>query len=692
MRTFNAIVRCLIYFNQISMFSDLKKFMKKFTAVTIALGTFLTATLPAQAFTLVETVIPPQVKITEHSIGKTTFDPTEGETASINYCLYGNAKVKVGIYAPEGQSDSNKVAILVNNETKNSGCYSVDFNGRYGSQNEAGEHGEYLEEGRYFYMISAVGIDGSAGEDDAYKWFTVGASGSSDGKFQIIDFEAENPAFDPQDDQEAELSFTLSADAYVTLEVLDEDDEEIATLIDNDFYESGEHSYDWDGRNREGDFVQYGEYTIKLKIKDGSRKDSETITMKVKKDFEDHKDTKEPRLKNVFVSKDNFDPGQNESVKIVFTMLMEGDVTVAIYKGDKKIETLVDDENVAPGTYSAEWDGDEAINAPGDYSYRVYTQNDKGEDIETGTIEVEEDFKQGKKPNIYRDEVEELTYSPKSNNLTLNFKLEREADMTLEIRENDKVVAVVTDTEYFAEGSQTIYWDGQDDDGDYVLDGIYEYKLIAANEKGKDVEKGFFLVEDTGVARHGELCSNFIDIEQNYKYCEAIEWAIGRGIFQGYNDGTFKPEAPLKRSEALKVILEALDLGMTSKSDDTFGFYDVYQSDWYLPYLQTALELGIVKGYADGSFQPNRTVNRVEALTMLLNTAKIKDGLIIPTNVYGQAYFDTPVTPESNWYQSYVWFAKTYGLNNNENYFYPANNMTRGEMAEMLYKYEQANF
>ena len=390
------------------------------------------------------------------------------------------------------------------------------------------------------------------------------------------------------------------------------------------------------------------------------------------------------------MSKDTFDPGRNESVKIVFTMMMAGDVTVAIYKGDKKIETLIDDENVAAGTYNAQWDGDAAINKPGNYTYRVYTQNGKGEDLETGEIEVEEDQKDAKKPNIYRDGVEELTYSPKANNQAINFKLEREAEMTLEIRENDHVIATVTEAQYFAEGSQTIYWDGKDDDGDYVLDGIYQYKLIAANEKGKDVEKGFFLVEDTGVARHGELCSNFIDVDQDYRYCEAIEWAIGRGIFQGYNDGTFKPDAPIKRAEALKVILESLDLRLAASGSDTFGFYDVYESDWYLPYLKTALQLGIVKGYADGSFKPNKPVNRVEALVILLNAAEVKDDIIIPTNVYGQPYFDTPDNAETNWYQSYVWFARTYDLNDNENYFYPAQNMTRGQMADLLYRYEKA--
>ena len=676
------------------MCNHILKTMKKFMFLQAAIVAFFTLTVgTTQAFSLIETTFQQDVKITSHSVTPGDYDPSSGTQLTINYCLNTPAQVTVGIYEPYGDTGSKKAAILTYQTTKDAGCYTATWNGKYGDMNEIGNKGQTVDDGNYFYTISAKGISGySKGTDDKYKWIKVGEvdEGSNSAKPKIVDFEAENSIFDPEDDQEANFTFTIDKDAYITVEVLDEDEEEIATLIDEEFYSKGDYSFDWDGQDEEAETVSQGEYTLRLKAKNDSGKDTETVTIQVKEGYEDNKDTKEPRLKNIFVTKDNFDPGRNESTKVVFTMMTQGDVTVAIYKGDDKIETLVDSDDVAPGTYIAEWDGEAAINKPGDYTFRIYTQNDKGKDVETGAIEVEEDYKEGKKPNIYRDEVDEIAYSPENNNLDITFKLEREAEVTLEIREGNDVVATVSEEEYMPEGSNTITWSGQDDDGDYVLDGVYTYKLIAGNDAGKDVEKGYFLVEDSGIAKHGELCSNFVDVQDDYVYCEAIEWAVTEGIFKGYNDATFKPDQALQRSEALKVILEALDVKTVDGGGQT-GFTDVSSNDWFVSYLKTALNLGIVHGYNDGTFKPTKPVIRAEALVMLLNTAKAKDGVIIPSNSYGQPYFDIPMNADSSWYISYTWFAKTYSLNDNENYFYPTQNMTRGQMADMLYRYHKAD-
>ena len=68
------------------------------------------------------------------------------------------------------------------------------------------------------------------------------------------------------------------------------------------------------------------------------------------------------------------------------------------------------------------------------------------------------------------------------------------------------------------------------------------------------------------------------------------------------------------------------------------------------------------------------------------------DGIIVPTNTYGQPYVDTPNEPDTKWYLSLVWYAKEHNLTDNQSYFYPDYGMTRGEMADMLYRYDQAGF
>lgn len=238
------------------------------------------------------------------------------------------------------------------------------------------------------------------------------------------------------------------------------------------------------------------------------------------------------------------------------------------------------------------------------------------------------------------------------------------------------------------EGHESLGWDGRDDNGNYIANGVYQYKIIAENYSGKDVEIGNFSVEETsGAKRLYDNCGSFDDVDSNYKYCDAIAWAQSEGIFGGYNDGTFRPNNAINRVEALKVILEAMDVNLLDAYGQHLGFYDTNPNTWYAPYLKTATSLGIVNGYKDGTFRPNITISRIEALKMILETGRVKHNIIIPTNVYGQPYYDTPNTGASKWYLSYVYFAKEFNLSDNEFYFYPQSNMTRGEMADMLYRY-----
>ncbi len=518
----------------------------------------------------------------------------------------------------------------------------------------------------------------------------------SNSNVEIVDIEVENAIFDPWDGQKAKITFTTDQDAYVTFEILDDDDEEVVTLIDYKFYKKGEYTVFWNGEDESGDIVSQDEYTYKLKVNTNSDQDKETGKLQVKKGYNNDSDeTEDPRIKNFYVTKDSFDPGRKEKEYIVFTLTAKADLKVTIYdKKDKKIATLLNEDDKSAGTYKVEWDGSEVIDAEkATYTFQIYAKNAKGEDMEDGKIKVEEDNEDNKTANIYKDTVDQIPYSPKNNNLGISFKLEKDAEVTVEIRDSKHLVATVTKDEEFAEGSHVVYWNGQDKDGEVAEDGAYKYKIIAENNKGKETEEGNFSVEDSTEAKYkAGLCAQFTDVAEDYKYCDAIEWAVGEGVIQGYNNGTFKPSQQVNRAEALKMILKSLKVSIINSNSDPLGFSDTDQYEWYGPYVKTGLALGVIHGYKDGSFKPSNGVNRVEALIMLLNTGKAKDSIIVPTNNIGQPYSDTPNTQDTKWYISYVWFAKAYTLTDNNTYFYPGEKMSRGQMADMLYRYHKNDF
>ena len=104
----------------------------------------------------------------------------------------------------------------------------------------------------------------------------------------------------------------------------------------------------------------------------------------------------------------------------------------------------------------------------------------------------------------------------------------------------------------------------------------------------------------------------FLD-EVKMEHPEAIEFLQRRGILKGYSDGSFQPNKEINRAESIKVLLESLG---EEPSSGELGrdFSDVKATDWFAGYVTKAKERNIITGYSDGTFQPSKTVNQAELL------------------------------------------------------------------------------
>lgn len=180
----------------------------------------------------------------------------------------------------------------------------------------------------------------------------------------------------------------------------------------------------------------------------------------------------------------------------------------------------------------------------------------------------------------------------------------------------------------------------------------------------------------------------FSDISSHWAKAN-IEYLVKKQILSGYPDGTFKPENTVKRAEFIKMLDATFGLNDTI----AINYSDVKSSDWFYPYIQqaaaqgylldygTALDpegkltreeasallarylnlspdnkaapgtfsdymaissqyreyvlqcvaAGILKGYDDGEFKPQRTLTRAEALAILYRSA----GTIYRTSASG---------------------------------------------------------
>lgn len=109
--------------------------------------------------------------------------------------------------------------------------------------------------------------------------------------------------------------------------------------------------------------------------------------------------------------------------------------------------------------------------------------------------------------------------------------------------------------------------------------------------------------------------NTFSDLNSLHPNYIAVQYLFDSGIINGYSNGTFRPDSNINRVEFLKIALLSSEtpLDITTQT----GFSDVSETAWYAPYLKKAKHEGWIEGYPDGTFRPDQPINKVEALKII---------------------------------------------------------------------------
>lgn len=100
----------------------------------------------------------------------------------------------------------------------------------------------------------------------------------------------------------------------------------------------------------------------------------------------------------------------------------------------------------------------------------------------------------------------------------------------------------------------------------------------------------------------------FRDVKTTSDYYEYVNELFERGFVHGYSDGSFKPTGLLTRAQASKIL--ALNLGLDITKTSNVTFKDLPTDDWAYPYIAALKQAGIIDGYEDGTFKPNALITR----------------------------------------------------------------------------------
>lgn len=172
-----------------------------------------------------------------------------------------------------------------------------------------------------------------------------------------------------------------------------------------------------------------------------------------------------------------------------------------------------------------------------------------------------------------------------------------------------------------------VHLNGQDIGAQMIRDGYaFSYKSFPhprleeynrLEREAREANKGLWSGCDdvTKSAAPENDNGEFVDIKDTHPYLQAIRWGKTSRVLNGYPDGTFQPDKTVNRAEFLKIVLEGKGVNVATATAPT-KFTDVDENAWYAPYVRYAKAQGIIQGYGDGSFKPSQPVNFAEALKM----------------------------------------------------------------------------
>ena len=185
------------------------------------------------------------------------------------------------------------------------------------------------------------------------------------------------------------------------------------------------------------------------------------------------------------------------------------------------------------------------------------------------------------------------------------------------------VIHLYTKEKYVPEQPTTDYlipglWLNTNDHYSYLIG--YSDGTVRPNGKITRAEVAtifFRLLDDDTRAKYWSSENNFSDVSADKWYNNAVSTLSRMGVIGGYADGTFRPDAPISRAEFAKI---AVSFTQNTGSATYNYFTDVKTTDWFAPYVTAAKDAGLIEGYSDGSFKPESKITRAEACAIVNRT------------------------------------------------------------------------
>ena len=171
----------------------------------------------------------------------------------------------------------------------------------------------------------------------------------------------------------------------------------------------------------------------------------------------------------------------------------------------------------------------------------------------------------------------------------------------------------------------------------------------------------------------------FVDVSADAYYNQAVQWAQEKGITDGISSNLFGPKQPCTRSQIVTFLWRAA--GSPEPKGTAAGMTDVVPGSYYAKAVAWAVENGITSGTAEGTFSPDATCTRAQAVTFLARAQNAK--------ATGKTAFSD--VPADSYFADAVAWAQANGVTTgtSETTFSPDNDCTRAQIVTFLYRANQ---
>jgi N-acetylmuramoyl-L-alanine amidase len=100
-----------------------------------------------------------------------------------------------------------------------------------------------------------------------------------------------------------------------------------------------------------------------------------------------------------------------------------------------------------------------------------------------------------------------------------------------------------------------------------------------------------------------------------------VQLLANKLVVEGVTSTSFEPDRNITRAEFAALVVRSLGL-FYSEAPSSESFTDVSSSEWYASVVSAASKVGIIDGYEDGTFRPNAQINREELSAMVIRAMR----------------------------------------------------------------------